>query len=192
MVICPDCGKDVKDAKFCSNCGALLQQKEEKQTIDIEDTTQNEDVDIEVNASEIDEKESTDIIPVETTQKSKSKFCANCGYELNGNFKFCPECGYDLSGRVGANRSDVPSVKSEKNMLLSIILSIIFPGLGHFYLGLDHKGIMFLLGYIISAALILLLVGFILIFVVWIWALIDVIQSTNAINNGEYVEDKLF
>ena len=95
MVICPECGKDVKDAKFCSNCGALLQH-------------------------------------------------------------------------------------------------VIFPGLGHFYLGLNHKGISFLVGYIISAILILLVIGFLLVFVVWIWALIDVVQSTNAINNGEYVEDKLF
>ena len=29
MVICPDCGKEVKEAKFCSNCGALLPEIEE-------------------------------------------------------------------------------------------------------------------------------------------------------------------
>lgn len=191
MVICPDCGKDVKDAKFCSNCGALLQQKEE-QTVEIEDVAQNEDINVDVNASE--EKESAEIIPVETTQESKkSKFCRNCGYELNGDFKFCPECGYDLSGSVAANRSSVPSVNSgEKSMIVAVILSVIFPGLGQFYLGLNQKGLLFLVGYIISAVLIFLLIGIILVFVVWIWALIDVIQSTNAINNGEYVEDKLF
>ena len=27
MVICPECGKEVKDAKFCSNCGAPLDDK---------------------------------------------------------------------------------------------------------------------------------------------------------------------
>jgi len=27
--------------------------------------------------------------------------------------------------------------------------------------------------------------------VIWIWALVDVIQSTNALNRGEGVEDKL-
>ena len=48
MVICPECGKDVKDAKFCSNCGALLQQKEEKQTVEIEDVGQKEDVNVKV------------------------------------------------------------------------------------------------------------------------------------------------
>lgn len=192
MVICPECGKDVKDAKFCSNCGALLQQKEEKQTVEIEDVGQKEDVNVYVNASE--EKESADVIPPETKQESKKyKFCRNCGYKLTGDYKFCPECGYDLSGRVTANRSSVPSVNSgEKNLVLAVILSVIFPGLGQIYLGLNQKGILFIVGYIISAVLILLLIGFLLVLVVWIWALVDVVQSTNAINNGEYVEDKLF
>ncbi|WP_296800753.1 zinc-ribbon domain-containing protein [uncultured Methanobrevibacter sp.] len=192
MVICPECGKDVKDAKFCSNCGALLQQKEEKQTVEIEDVGQKEDVNVDVNASE--EKESAEVIPPETKQESKKyKFCRNCGYELTGDYKFCPECGYDLSGRVTANRSSVPSANSgEKSLVLAVILSVIFPGLGQIYLGLNQKGILFIVGYIISAVLILLLIGFLLVLVVWIWALVDVVQSTNAINNGEYVEDKLF
>ena len=76
-------------------------------------------------------------------------------------------------------------------MVISVILSIIFPGLGHFYLGLNRKGAIFLLAYVVSAILILLLVGFLLCTVIWIWALVDVIKSTNALNRGEYVEDKL-
>lgn len=192
MVICPECGKDVKDAKFCSNCGALLQQKEEKQTVEIEDVGQKEDVNVDVSDSE--EKEDAEVIPPETKQESKKyKFCRNCGYELTGDYKFCPECGYDLSGKVTANQSSVPSANSgEKSLVLAVILSVIFPGLGQIYLGLNQKGILFIVGYIISAVLILLLIGFLLVLVVWIWALVDVVQSTNAINNGEYVEDKLF
>ena len=154
MVICPECGKNVKDAKFCSNCGALLQQKEEKQTVEIEDVGQKEDVNVDVSDSE--EKEDAEVIPPETKQESKKyKFCRNCGYELTGDYKFCPECGYDLSGRVTANRSSVPSVNSgEKNLVLAVILSVIFPGLGQIYLGLNQKGILFIVGYIISAVLI--------------------------------------
>ena len=38
----------------------------------------------------------------------------------------------------------------------------------------------------------MLFIGFILVIAVWIWALIDVIKSTNALNAGEHVEDKLF
>ena len=153
MVICPECGKDVKDAKFCSNCGALLQQKEEKQTVEIEDVDQKEDVNVDVNDSE--EKESAEVIPSESKQESKKyKFCRNCGYKLTGDYKFCPECGYDLSGKVTANRSSVPSANSgEKSLVLAVILSVIFPGLGQIYLGLNQKGILFIVGYIISAVL---------------------------------------
>ena len=75
---------------------------------------------------------------------------------------------------------------------MAALLSFIFPGIGHLYIGLDTKGISFIVAYIVSCALMLLLVGFVLVVIVWLWAMIDVIKSTEAINNGEYVEDKLF
>ncbi|MEE1129756.1 MAG: zinc ribbon domain-containing protein [Methanobrevibacter sp.] len=184
MVICPDCGKDVKDAKFCSNCGALLTKSEAEPIPDVEEIDSTLD-----ESSESIEQETIDVVPVES---KKFKFCTNCGYELNGEFKFCPECGFDLSKKVNTAKTTVPVVQSEKNIVLAILLSVIFPGLGQFYLGLNHKGVLFLIAYIISAVLILLLIGFLLVLVVWIWALVDTIQSTNALNDGEYVEDKLF
>ena len=166
MVICQDCGKDVKDAKFCSNCGALL-TKSEVAPVDETPEVQENDVGF--------------------------KFCTNCGFEINGDFKFCPECGHDLSGKLNNARPSSPSVGGEeKSMVLAVVLSVIFPGLGQFYLGLNNKGVLFLIGYIISAILVLLIIGALLCLVIWIWALVDTIQSTNAINNGEYVEDKLF
>ena len=66
------------------------------------------------------------------------------------------------------------------------------PGLGQIYLGLDNKGAVFLIGYVISAILILLIIGFLLVIIIWIWALIDTIISANALNRGEEVSDKLF
>ena len=84
------------------------------------------------------------------------------------------------------------SSSNDKNILIAIILSVFLPGLGQIYLGLDHKGAIFLIAYVVSAILILLLIGFLLCAVIWIWALIDTIISTNALNRGENVEDKLF
>ena len=52
--------------------------------------------------------------------------------------------------------------------------------------------ISFIIAYIVSAVLVFILIGFVLILIVWIWALIDSIKSTEAINRGEFVEDKLF
>ena len=77
-------------------------------------------------------------------------------------------------------------------MLIAVILSVFLPGLGQIYLGLDNKGALLLIAYVISAILTLLLIGFILVTVIWIWALVDTIISMNALNRGEEVKDKLF
>ena len=117
----------------------------------------------------------------------KSKYCANCGSELEGDVKFCANCGYDIKNRIKKPAEEV----QKKNIIVAIILSVFLPGLGQIYLGLDRKGGLFLVSYIISAVLIFIIIGFLLVTVIWIWALVDSIQSCNAINRGEKVEDKL-
>ena len=172
LVTCPDCGKEVPSAKFCKNCGATLPVEDEAGSVE-EEVISSED---EPSAGE-DETE------------DNIKFCHACGFEIEEDIRYCPNCGADLhnSGIPTQTRTE----PRDKNIIVAIVLSVIFPGLGQFYLGLNHKGLMFLIGYIISAVLILLFVGFILCFVIWIWALVDVIQSTNALNRGENVEDRL-
>ena len=103
--------------------------------------------------------------------KDKIRYCTNCGYELGGDFKFCPNCGADLKPKDISRERSLP-VNGEKNIILAIILSVFLPGLGQIYLGLDHKGAMFLIAYVVSAILILLLIGFLLCIVIWIWALV--------------------
>ena len=173
MVICPDCGQNVPSAKFCKNCGATLPV--------------GGDVSSDVS-QEAESSVGDDEIPSE--DEESIKFCHACGFEIEGDIRYCPNCGADLynSGSTSVQTSTKPR---HKNIIVAIVLSVIFPGLGQFYLGLNHKGLMFLIGYIISAVLILLFVGLILCFVIWIWALVDAIQSTNALNRGEDVEDRL-
>ena len=177
MVICPDCGTEVPDAKFCKNCGASLPQT-------------NENVNVEERVPVVIEGDES-----QKSSQDAPKFCHNCGYELNGEFKFCPNCGYDIENKTGGNINsksyNVVTSSHEKSIIVSIILSVILPGVGHFYLGLSRKGAIFLIAYVVSAILILLIVGLLLTIVIWIWALVDVIQSTNALNRGEGVEDKL-
>lgn len=167
MVICPDCGKDVEKSKFCKNCGAYIEN--------IEDPINNT-------------PQTGAVIPIES--KKKFKYCFNCGYELGGDFNFCPNCGYNLNPVAASGKKSLKSDEN-KNTLLAIILSVLLPGLGQIYLGLDHKGAIFLIAYVVSAILILLIIGFLLVIVIWIWALVDTIQSVNALNRGEEVIDKL-
>ena len=151
MVICPDCGKDVSEGKYCKNCGCKLPE-----IIEIE------------AAGEIIEK--------------NFNHCANCGFKLLDSYKFCPNCGKNI---------ETLQKPANKSVITTIILSIILPGLGQFYLGLDNKGAKFLIAYVISAILILILVGFLLCIIIWVWALIDSVKSVNALNRGESVEDRI-
>ena len=213
MVICPDCGKEVTDAKFCSNCGASLNNVVEE-TAPVEETVEtvqedkNDVIDVEV-------KEETTTNDSEANIVKKSKFCTNCGREVEVETAFCPQCGFNFNGneeksqtkfcqtcgeKININAEICPhcgvrvagvAVSEEKSVALAAILSFLFPGLGHIYNGLAKKGVSFIVAYIISAVLIFLLIGFVLVIIVWIWALIDSIKTTEAINRGEFVEDKL-
>ena len=174
MVICQDCGKEVPKDKFCKNCGAYLGNVEEVPVIE---------------KTEVPEVSEETAVPV-PIESDNVNFCHKCGSKVTGNFKFCPNCGQELNAKVSKSPKTVAS--SEKNILLAIILSVILPGLGQIYLGLDRKGAIFLIAYVVSAILILFLIGFLLCTVIWIWALIDTIISTNSINKGEEVVDKLF
>lgn len=212
MVFCPDCGKEVTDAKFCSNCGATLNPPVEEVVETFEDNAPVEQfkgdvIDVEVKET-IDE--------TEPNTDKKSKFCANCGREVALETVFCPQCGYKFGEdkaepqtkfcqscgeKININAEICPhcgvrvaniQTTEDKNVLLSAILSFLFPGLGHLYLGLNKKGVSYIIAYIVSAILVFILIGFVLMLIVWIWALVDSIKSTEAINRGEFVEDKLF
>ena len=208
MVICPDCGKDVKDAKFCSNCGAVLSKAEEIKE-SVEEVVPKEGEIIEVNV--VNEE------PVEEVTEDnnkKSKFCPNCGTEISASVAFCPQCGFKFAQdetltkfcqscgkKININAEICPycgvrvagvAPRDEKNVLLAAILSFIFPGLGHLYNGLNKKGVSFVIAYIVSFILVVIVIGFVLMIIVWIWALVDAIKTTEAINRGEVVEDKLF
>ena len=216
MVICPDCGKEVIDAKFCSNCGSPLPKAEEvaaeEEVVDVPVVDDVAEEDVIEEETPVEE----DVVEEPAEDVKKSKFCTNCGTEVNAGTAFCPRCGFkfnqeeqpqtkfcqscgekininaEICPHCGVRVANISSSSDEKNVLLSAILSILFPGLGHLYLGLDKKGISFIIAYIVSAILILLLIGVVLAIIVWIWALIDSIKSTEAINRGEFVEDKLF
>ena len=261
MVICPDCGKEVKDAKFCSNCGSLLPEaadvpveeesvedvvpeveseedaveepveevvpvvESEEEVIEVSSEEEQEDVVSEQPADEPEEELVEDEVKEAPTEEDaetidvkadkNSKFCPSCGTEVASQAAFCPNCGFKLNQaekpqtkfcqncgkKIDINAEICPycgvrvanvAVYQEKNLLLAAILSFLFPGLGHLYLGLNKKGVSFIIAYIVSGILVLLLIGVILVLIVWLWALIDSIKSTEAINKGEFVEDKLF
>ncbi len=66
--------------------------------------------------------------------------CGRCGTLLTNPNAPCPKCGAPASGRYQG-----PAARTRKNPLLAAALAVV-PGLGHFYLGDNRKGVAYLLG----------------------------------------------
>lgn len=78
-------------------------------------------------------------------------FCQNCGKELDHDARYCKHCGFATSlgerpgfGGPASNGYTASVMMNKKSDALAIILSIIFPGLGHLYLGKISAGVGFL------------------------------------------------
>ena len=195
--ICQNCNSEIpEDAEFCFKCGTEVNSQNEVVNVDNESPNEitvsnntkfcsNCGAEISINAVACPKCGAGVSRNNQSQQQANTKkFCSNCGSEVNINAVVCTKCGASITGNAG--------ISGEKSVGLSALLSIIFPGLGHFYIGLNHKGLIFLIVYIISIPLIFLIIGIVLAIAIWIWALVDVIKSTEALNAGEQVEDKLF
>lgn len=66
--------------------------------------------------------------------------CGRCGALLTNPNAPCPRCGSPASGSYRA-----PVVRAHKSPMLAAALAIV-PGLGHFYLGHNMKGVAYLVG----------------------------------------------
>ena len=117
----------------------------------------------------------------QTVASQNTKFCTNCGDQIDVNAVICPKCGVQIAGTT-----------EEKSPILALILSVFFPGIGQFYNGQPKKGIIIIIAAIISVALFIIMIGAVLYLIVWVYALYDAYTSAVSINNGEQLEDRLF
>jgi TM2 domain-containing membrane protein YozV len=69
-----------------------------------------------------------------------------------------------------------------KSAGLATVLSLIFPGLGQLYNGRFGKGIGLIVLSVISIALFLVIIGFVIYFLIWIYGMIDAYNGANRIN----------
>ncbi len=175
---CSKCGQELKNEKFCPKC----------------------------------EQSTASVVPYE----SKEKTCPSCGYNISTE-KFCPNCGQkqgevhsnvhnilqkycrNCGSQIDAKAEICPkcgvrqlAVESHKNPVVSLVLSFIFPGLGQIYNNQNHKGIYLIIGYLVSWVLTLFIIGLLLVVLIWVYGMYDAFTTAQAINRGEFVEDKLF
>jgi len=105
-------------------------------------------------------------------QLKSTKFCTNCGTEIDTKAEICPKCGVKQLSRHF----------SVKNSGLAAVLSFFFMGLGQIYNGQIGKGIIFIILYIISFLLIFILIGLITTPMLWIWGMVDAYRTAEKIN----------
>ncbi len=145
--------------------------------------------------------------------------CPNCGYE-NPDGNYCRACGTKLApDRIivfnNQNNKDMIDKFNSQNSNdkidkiprkyhkrgLAAFLSVILSGLGQIYLGLGKKGffmliiqviLLFIFNNLISLEYITLSrICMLVCFIWWVYCIADVVKSTDMLNKGEKVEDKL-
>ena len=106
-------------------------------------------------------------------------FCPKCCSELQfADAEICPKCGV----RIKNPQISPGEIKSTG---IAAIASFVVPGLGQIYCGEIGRGIMILIGFIISCLLIIVLIGLIIAPLFWIWNIYDAYNLAKKINAGE-------
>jgi TM2 domain-containing membrane protein YozV len=118
-----------------------------------------------------------------TPPPQNTKYCVNCGAQIDARAEICPKCGVRVAPPPSAVQPQ-PVTTQHKNEGLAAILSFIFVGLGQIYNGQIGKGLLFLIIGIIFAALIIILIGIPLYIILWIYNIYDAYNTAKKINAG--------
>ncbi len=111
-----------------------------------------------------------------------TKYCSNCGQQIDEEAEICPECGVRQARPVYRE-----VVYQQKNPGLAAVLSALFVGFGQIYNGQIAKGLIMMVLYFFSILLILVLIGLITTPLIWIYGIYDAYNTAKGINAGEIV-----
>jgi TM2 domain-containing membrane protein YozV len=108
----------------------------------------------------------------------KTKFCQHCGEKISVEAEICPKCGIRV-------KDPSQLTYERKNPGFAVILSFFFTGLGQIYNGQIGKGLLFIVIGGILALTMVILIGFILYPLFWVYNLYDAYNAAKKINTGE-------
>jgi TM2 domain-containing membrane protein YozV len=120
--------------------------------------------------------------PAERAIAPGGSYCSGCGSAIHPQAVVCPRCGVPTVSAAQATGAAMNVALNSKSTGLAILLSLVFTGAGHWYVGRVGRGFAFLAAAIISSILILAVVGFFLLPIVWAWAAIDANKCAQAHN----------
>src|SRR4051812_13556773 len=108
-------------------------------------------------------------------------FCTKCGAEVAGGNRFCHRCGGEQVHPLSPPAVLVVAPPA-KNPGVAVVLSFFVSGLGQLYNGEIGKGIGFLIAYSVAWILTLVLIGFVIVPIIWIFGMVDAYHSAERIN----------
>jgi TM2 domain-containing membrane protein YozV len=124
--------------------------------------------------------------------EKRTKFCVNCGSEIDARAEICPKCGVRVAPpppmmpQQQYGYAPQPNVNVErKNEGLSAVLSFLFVGLGQIYNGEIGKGIAFIVLGVVFAFMIIILIGIPLYLIFWVYNIYDAYNTAKGINAGQ-------
>ena len=115
-------------------------------------------------------------------------YCQNCGSQLPDSAKFCDRCGAKVGSATEQNSSqteyNMASIMvNKKSEALSLILSLLIPGLGQIYNGQVKKGaIMIVAAVVCSFVMFLFFPLAFLYLVLWIYGMYDAFKDAKEYN----------
>jgi TM2 domain-containing membrane protein YozV len=113
------------------------------------------------------------IVPAGAKQSAMGTYCSGCGSAIHPRAVVCPHCGVPTTSGVHASGAAMNVALNAKSTGLAILLSLVFTGAGHWYVGRVGRGCAFLAAALVSGMLVLAVVGLILLPIVWVWAAVD-------------------
>jgi TM2 domain-containing membrane protein YozV len=108
---------------------------------------------------------------------SETVYCRECGAEIRRGAEICPECG--VRQRAPPASEPVAGLLDGRNPLVAVLLSTLFPGLGHVYAREVEMGLFFAVSFLLSVFSILVFVGFLLVPAIWIYAAYDAAKTAQ-------------
>ena len=116
-------------------------------------------------------------------------YCQNCGSQLPDSAKFCDRCGAKVGSATEQNSSqteyNMASIMvNKKSEALSLILSLLIPGLGQIYNGQIKKGAIMLVAAIVCAFVMFLFFPLAFLYLVlWIYGMYDAFKDAKEYNH---------
>lgn len=112
-------------------------------------------------------------VPASAKAPVLGNYCGGCGSPLHPQAMVCPRCGVASAGAAQATGAAVAVALSAKSTAAAVLLSLVFTGAGHWYVGRVGRGFAFFAAAVVSWLLVFFVVGLVLLPIVGIWAAID-------------------